>query len=67
MVSDPLELELQAGVSCHVGAGNGARILMLATTEPPSLQPQEKESARLTSQAECVGSVDGFWLNGAIS
>jgi hypothetical protein len=21
-VSDPLELDLQAGVSCHVGAGN---------------------------------------------
>jgi hypothetical protein len=26
-VSDPLELELQLSVSCHVGAGNGTRVL----------------------------------------
>jgi hypothetical protein len=26
-VSDPLELELQTVVSCHVGAGNWVRVL----------------------------------------
>ena len=43
-VLDPLELELQTGVSCPVGAGTRTQVLwkqLVLSSSEPSLQPQE--------------------------